>query len=237
MESIETINYKGYSINIAYDTDAMNPRKEFDNLGTILTQHRRYRLGDEQTPELCESMAEIIGLTPEQYNRLYDTQNGYNTIFNILLTRMRGSYIVLPVYLYDHSGLTINTTGFTCPWDSGLIGIIYVSKERARAEYSVKRITRKWVNRIEDYLRGEIETYNDYLTGNVYYYTIENPVGEEIDSCGGFYGDNHEVSGLLEYARNAVNCDITDTVKSHLTRLRGYILNKVPLIHRVSCPL
>jgi hypothetical protein len=42
---------------------------------------------------------------------------------------------ILPVYLYDHSGLTINTTGFTCPWDSGQIGWIYASHEQVKAEY------------------------------------------------------------------------------------------------------
>ena len=40
-------------------------------------------------------------------------------------------YLMLPLYLYDHSGITMNTTGFSCPWDSGQVGWIYAFKEDA----------------------------------------------------------------------------------------------------------
>ena len=30
--------------------------------------------------------------------------------------------VILPLYLHDHSGLTMNTSGFHCPWDSGQVG-------------------------------------------------------------------------------------------------------------------
>jgi hypothetical protein len=52
------------------------------------------------------------------------------------------------------------------------------------------------------YLEGEIETYDDYLRGNVYGYILEELVEdgdpedkndwEEIESCWGFYGDNYK---------------------------------------------
>ena len=29
--------------------------------------------------------------------------------------------IVQPLYLYDHGGITMNTTGFSCSWDSGQV--------------------------------------------------------------------------------------------------------------------
>ena len=35
-----------------------------------------------------------------------------------LVEQMEGM-VILPLYLYDHSGITMNTTGFSCPWDSG----------------------------------------------------------------------------------------------------------------------
>jgi len=59
-----------------------------------------------------------------------------------------------------------------------------------------------------DLLRGEINAYDDYLTGNVYGYTIEptdkNKSIECDDSCWGFYGD-HENSGLLESAKGSID--------------------------------
>ena len=47
-------------------------------------------------------------------------------------------------------------------------------------------------------LEGEVETYNQYLTGDVYGFILEKPDGEHIDSCWGFYGDNIETNGILD---------------------------------------
>jgi hypothetical protein len=85
------------------------------------------------------------------------------------------------VYLYDHSGLTINLGGFDCPWDSGQVGWITMNP----AAYD------EWkdadVEQIRRWIEGNAEIYDDYLTGNVYGYDIEGDLCE--DSCWGFYGD------------------------------------------------
>lgn len=39
-------------------------------------------------------------------------------------------YIILPLYLYDHGGITMSTGPFSCPWDSGQLGWIYALKQR-----------------------------------------------------------------------------------------------------------
>lgn len=36
---------------------------------------------------------------------------------------------ILPLYLYDHSGITMSTTSFNDRWDSGQVGYIYASRE------------------------------------------------------------------------------------------------------------
>lgn len=69
------------------------------------------------------------------------------------------------------------------------------------------------LERADGWLEGEVQVYNDYLSGSVYYYTVEDPEGEHIDSCGGFYGYDHENSGLLEYAKNAIDCNVATRVK------------------------
>ena len=168
-----TFNKNGLTLKIETDEDPRNPRKEFDNLGTMACFHNRYTLGDDHT------------LSIEEVKEIEDSKK----------------YISLPIYLYDHSGITMRTTPFSCPWDSGKIGIIYVSKEQIRKEYNWKLITKKRLEKIEGYLKGEVEMYNQYLTGEVYGYTITNDeTGEEIDSCGGFYGDNWKDNGLFSYA-------------------------------------
>ena len=39
-------------------------------------------------------------------------------------------YVILPLYLYDHSGITMSTSVFSCPWDSGQVGWIYAEKKK-----------------------------------------------------------------------------------------------------------
>ena len=48
------------------------------------------------------------------------------------LVRATDKYVILPLYLYDHSGITISTGPFSCPWDSGQVGWIYAPKDTFR---------------------------------------------------------------------------------------------------------
>ncbi len=41
-----------------------------------------------------------------------------------------GKYVILPLYLYDHSGITMSTGAFSCRWDSGQVGWIYAEKKK-----------------------------------------------------------------------------------------------------------
>lgn len=183
----ETKEYKGYLIEIDNDDCSLNPRVDYDNLGTMYCFHRRYDLGDKHD------------LSQEEVQTMVNS----------------GDYIALPLYLYDHSGITMNTTGFSCPWDSGCVGVIMVEKKKIREEYGWKRITKERQAQIEKYLKGEVETYDNYLTGNVYGYRVKKE-GEEIetDSCWGFFGTDFEKNGLLEYAHNAIDCHIDHIEKT-----------------------
>jgi hypothetical protein len=109
--------------------------------------------------------------------------------------------VILPVYLYDHSGLAMNTTGFHCPWDSGQVGFIYVTLDDVWKEFGVMRVSKKLRARVEDMLRSEVETYDDFLGGRIYGYTVEVD-GEEVDACWGFVGDFEE--HCLPEARAAI---------------------------------
>ena len=123
--------------------------REWDNMGTMVCWHRGHNLGDEQPK--C---------SPDEYDLPDDV-------------------IKLPLYLYDHSGITMSTSPFSCPWDSGQVGFIYC--EKGKEGMSDEAITKC--------LEGEVEEYDNYLTGNVWGYVIEDSQGEELDSCWGFIGD------------------------------------------------
>lgn len=170
MNLYDQIEYNGYHIDICYDDDARSPREAYDNLGTLYTAHRRYR--------------------PEKE---FDDHFDIGEVFEGRIGNFRESflkrYVALPVYLYDHSGITVSTTPFRCPWDSGFFGIIAVSLDKVREEYGWKHVTAKRRARIERYLQGEIETLDSYYTGEVFGYRITpEDNDDELGSCWGFYG-------------------------------------------------
>ena len=75
--------------------------------------------------------------------------------------------IRLPIYMYSHSGQTIKTTPFNCPWDSGQIGFIYCTREKVREQMGWKRISQKRVDEVKEILKREIEVIDDWLKGVV----------------------------------------------------------------------
>jgi len=177
---------KLFIIREAYPT---SPR-EWDNLGTMAYKHRNYNLGEERISDPIEWLEEKLGLTPK---------NEYsNERLEELEERFFSEFIALPLYLYDHSGITIATTPFGCRWDSGKVGYIYLSKAKAREEYGYKLITKTRREQLLSYLESEVKTYDQYITGDVYRFVVEDEEGEHVDSCGGFYGDDWENNGIKD---------------------------------------
>ena len=171
-----------YLIEIIQDENPDSPRN-WDNLGTMVCFHSRYDLGDKH-----------------DYN--HQDYEGWEEMRKAI-TRNENVAVILPLYLYDHSGITMNTSGFTCKWDSGQVGFIFVSKEAVRKEFNVKRITRTIQDKVSKLLIGEVETYDQYLIGDVYGYRItDTETDEEKDSCWGFYGQEYcmeEAKGIVGY--------------------------------------
>jgi len=95
-------------------------------------------------------------------------------------------YFFLPVYAYVHGGVAINTGGFSCPWDSGLAGYIFTTRERIRELMGWKRISKKRHSKIYDILKEEINILNAYLNGMVFRYSIYDENGELWSEGGGY---------------------------------------------------
>ena len=173
------IENEKYKLEIFEDLDPTDPR-EFDNLGTMVCFHNMYTFGDE-----TELKSSNFSSWEELESYLYKTEK---------------AFLVVPVFLYDHSGLSVNTTGFSCPWDSGQIGYIYASKEKIRNEYSCKRISKKLKEQIKEMLVSEVDSYNQYLSGDVYGFNVtDKQSGEELNSCYGFFGTDHIENGIFDY--------------------------------------
>lgn len=195
--------YKGYTIETWNDNEAESPR-EWDNVSVMLFAHRRYDLGDKWpvSEGSFHSWDELRRWIIKTYKPV----------------------MIQPVRMYDHSGQTIslpqasNGEGqgvwrypYNDQWDSGMIGYVFVPRAKALEELGGKRTTeqvRKWVR---DTIKGEVETYDLYMRGEVYGYTVTDQSGEVVDSCGGFIGEHDAV---LTEAKGAVDADIQYN-KSH----------------------
>lgn len=108
------------------------------------------------------------------------------------------------------------------------MGFIYETRENIRKEFGVKRINADLEERVCERLRGELEELEHWSNGTVYRLSIP---GLDVDS-GGFFGFDHEASGLLEYARDVIEYDIRCKRKEHFKRLKRLIRGKVGLQYR-----
>jgi hypothetical protein len=170
--------YKGYDVEIVQSINHDSPR-EWDNIGRMVCFHGRYDLGDKT-------------LLRSSYFDGWDALEAHLE---------KTAAVILPLYLYDHGGITMNTTGFSCPWDSGQVGFIYADRTKVCEEFGWKRLSPQRRERIAEMLRGEVKTYDQYLTGDVWGYVITKD-GEDVDSCYGFYGQDYceeEAKEIINY--------------------------------------
>lgn len=173
----------GFTLEILYDCDLESPRTECDNLGKMVCFHNRHCLGDK-------------------HNIDHRDYNGWDEMEKAIC-RKEDVAVILPLFLYDHSGLRISTTSFNgraqhASWDSGKVGFIYATKDAVRDYYGIKRITEKFTEKIVSRLINEVDTYDTYLSGDIYYFSVKDEDGEIVQSCGGFYGNDFENNGLKD---------------------------------------
>ena len=188
MEELKTYKKGNKTLKIYQDSDPADPR-EWDNIGIMICLHNKYNLGDK------------TDLKSDYFND-WDEVRDY-------IKKEHKGICIIPLRLYDHSGISMSTSSeypYNCRWDSGQVGFIYTTKKRLK-EIGHKEMPSE--KKIKGWLEGEVETYNQYLTGDVYSYELieEVPVKitreyadgkkevqevteeKEIDSCFGFFGD------------------------------------------------
>lgn len=108
----------------------------------------------------------------------------------------------MPVWAYIHGGITISCGERVYPysdrWDSGQAGWIITLKKNSKAKGESDA---EWKARAMKNMTFEVKEYDEYLTGDVYGYTLYEEEGgewEEIDSCYTFFGADALENGMLE---------------------------------------
>lgn len=139
---------------------------------------------------------------------LFSDENEYDIVDGLSIREMLsmlndcGEIVIMPLYLYEHSGITMRTTAFNDPWDSGQVGWIYVSRTTFLHEtgYSEK----SWPEQAIKMLDDEVRVYAEHLEGDCYGYELfmlDDETGEwesTGESCYGFFGSDIEDNGISD---------------------------------------
>ena len=200
----------GLVLEVTQEQDPVNPRT-WDDFGTMVGWHTGYRLGDKQIKEqyqldliLIDILDEKFGFSDEQRYNIMEyasTEKLLEAIYKHTKT------VILPLYLYDHSGISISTSTSKyrimdgAGWDWGQCGMIYATEKKIKEETGVNEIDETVIEKTKQILKGEVEDYDLYLRGESYYirlYEKDKP-DEDIESCGGFMADtNKELKDMLK---------------------------------------
>ena len=159
-----------YLVRTYYDNYPDNPRN-WDNLGTMVCFHKRFDLGD------------TTDYRSVHYGAWGDLRND--------IEEKEGEVTILPLFLYEHGGITIRTSPFGCQFDSGQVGFIYVSKDKIENE-CIDEL------KVIKYLEDEVDTYDKFLRGECFGYkvfkikicSLGHKHEEEVESCFGYYDED-----------------------------------------------
>ena len=208
---------------VVYEQDSsyMNPREDFSNVGEMVVDYRDYILGDEGATD-----------PREHYDECPDCDNGYAyghgpvdedgelpvtdetcatcggwgeiEIDPVEYLRREGARVIMPLYVYEHSGITIRAGSPIGPrltredvrssgrfaldgagWDTSMVGFVYDTPEGVRECIGDDATDEQ----IEKALDQEVETYAAWLEGRVFVAVVEDEDGDVIESVGGFIDD------------------------------------------------
>ncbi len=128
---VKTEKHEGHTIEVDYDSDPINPRED-DNLCVFHIAHKQYNFGDK--------------------NYAY-----YDDIKDAEKEAIRNIDIVLPLYMYDHSGITISLSPFTCQFDSGQVGFVQIHRKKILENFGKKRLSKALKQKALDIAKLEVE--------------------------------------------------------------------------------
>lgn len=219
---VDTIEYRDHQIEIHHDFSPSNPFEDWDCEVPILVaylDHARYSLHsygvDEHLPHLerpvvlahWRDILSVLNLRSDWQGLLSfareELRYPYDPLDRALAQALDDDYrdrnasdkLELLERVYGWLGITAvlgSTTGYSQGDYAEVLAVAtpeWVEKtgappesHKAQCEYAIK-------------------LYGYWAWGDVYGYVIDG----DGDSCWGFYGDDHEESGLLEQAQNAID--------------------------------
>ena len=173
--------YGVYKLEVYQDEDWNSNSRDCDNLGKIITWHRRYDFTDKVVKDRFKSLTE----SPEIFE---NNAKKYGYVYN-------------PLYMYEHSGISFSLSNDKYPfndrWDSGQVGYIFSTPDEIKEYFNVKKITDSVKKKVYDEFKREIEELNKDEEGDSFYYILYKN-NEQIDSLHGIRNDYITEDGFWE---------------------------------------
>ena len=200
-----------YRFKIMDDDQPLNPRTDWDgNIGTLNLWWNRYALGDNEGKGDPDDMLSDIIRDNVPQEKWTDEKLDYDMSVGEKITLLQEYILLMPCYIYEHSGLAISCSNSGYPfndrWDSGCAGFIYTTKDKCKEQWG--KIDDDWKQQASEELKDEIHQYDMYLQNECYGYRQEkyNPKEDdwdEIEAVWGFLTDDYGHK-LVEFFRTEI---------------------------------
>jgi hypothetical protein len=164
---LETIIIGNYKFIVERDEFMESPR-EWENLSTMLSWSRSYNSPDKNDFR-----------NPDDFMEWFLEEHAGDP-----------DHVLLPLFMYEHSGVSFSTGDFGDKWDSGQIGWVYATGESVRNWISTKEKAIK-------VLEKEVKEYSQWANGEALSWSILENNGCEhcgkddwniVESCAGYLG-------------------------------------------------
>ena len=133
-----------------------------------------------------EDFQRMRELESKAYTRIFGRAHRVHKMIEQIVEAAFNQTPTLNLYLYDHSGISISSSPFSCPWDSGQVGVMYMEPKAFKENFDGDM--EKAIKRLE----SEVEEYDAYLTGQCYGYIVSTVEVDE-DGEGDGEGDGDEI--------------------------------------------
>jgi len=243
----ETLEYKGYKIQIQRDEDAENPFEQWDWEPPLVTYYAGRNGYAKSYKGAPETMADLIRLMPEAcfsrgqrvalfkklgmdekytFREFAQAVRDYGTVQSALIelvTEQVGSkpegwrdalaWFEMAESLLTWAGipcLSTQSNGY-CQGDCTLLLVILLPEWVKMAGTKPEHFAES--------MQQSADLYGAWAWGDVYGVAeILDPSGDEIEkgSCWGFYGRDHDKSGLMEHARTSIDWHLEQVAQTAL---------------------
>ena len=224
-ETVESIDYKGYKINIYQDEDAMDPNW-LGNSDMMLTYGHR----DFCTEPKGFEARDVYDCWARGDKFYYYLRNGYKKKDGTMTPNESEYWFMFPVYSLIHSGVSLSLAKQDLlnydpgGWDTSFMGFALVRRIKGWAWRKDKAYEKAQLI---------VETWNQYLSGDVYGYMIGVPDDDdpeefdEVGGCWGFYGDEG-IKQIISEAKPEIDSMIERETDRNLTEVNS--LNPIEVV-------